>query len=263
MSYSPSVIERLQLDMGAVLQACPDLANVSVNILRPRANLSATMIQTAIDRALQGIAATNGLAGATILVEMPEGEVPYPEAPGPDLRMVCKVQVIENPLINMGANGTGISAEDLMLFVLNLFQGRYWQDYAATMTADKEASRPLPHLLEKNYVGYQCRFIIRMGLQGRVKTPLPLITGDSTVGVRVVGVGSIYYTTDGTYPTPTNGTLFAQNAIGEESGGVLVTEAGVPITTDQTFFPAAGTLVRAVAYQPNQQASDLAAKIIS
>lgn len=267
MSYSPSVIERLQLDMGAIVQACPDLATVSMNILRPRASTTAVMIQTAIDQSLQGLVTTNGKTGATILINMPEGEVPYPEAPGPDLRLVCKVQIVENPLINMGANGTGISAEDIMLFVLNLFHGRFWQDSGSTMKADKDATRPLLQYLEKSYVAYECRFVMRLGLQGRLKTAMPAIQGDSISGYTfLVPQGAwVIYTTDGSYPTPTNGTRWNPPLLIDPGAESLVVDPSEDelLIDSAPIFPATGTLVRYVAYQNNNQASDLAAKIIS
>lgn len=263
MSYAPSIIERLQLDMGAIAQAAPYFGNVSVTVNRPRASNTAVMIQDEIDKALLGLVEKNGAAGAAIVVDMPEGEAPHPESPGPDLLLLCKVRVIENPLINMGPTGTLKSAEDLMLAVLNLFQGRFFQDSGSAMTTDREAYVPMLAYIDQGMVGYECRFRMRMGLAGPKKTPMPVISGNAIDGVTIVGAGAIYFSTDGSYPTPTNGTALnppvlddAGNPIFDDQGNPIFGEA-VPINV------AAGTLVRAVAYQNNQQASDLAAKTIS
>ena len=270
MSYKPSIIERLQLDMGAIAMNCPDLVNVPVNIMRPRFNpdgtqTTAVMIFDRINKALQGLITQNGKTGAAIMIELPEGDNPFPDVPGPDLRLIYKVQVFENPLINMGANGTLISAEDLMLFVLNLFHRRYFQDSGSTLISDKNAFRPMREFIEKGYVAYECPFLMRMGLQGRDKLPKPGISGDSASGVTFVGVGDIYYTTDGSYPTPTNGTLVVAGNIATEGGAGIETESGQQIVSDPLFNFSSGTLVRAVAYDPDnqKQASDLAAIIIS
>lgn len=265
MSYQPSVLEQLQLNVGAIIQADPFFADVVVNIWRPRAALSAMMIQNKIDQALTGIAGK----GVTAVVLMPFIEVPYPDAPGPDLRVIVKVQFIENPLINMGATGTQVSVEDYTLMLLAIDQQRFFQNIGAAMTVDREAAVPIGSYEAKNYTAYELKFNIRMGIAGPYRTPMPVISGDAS-GVVITGAAgaTIWYTTDGSYPWSGNPSakVYGAQALTDEAGGAPVTDesSGTILTDEGGPFPVTTPAqVLAVAYAPNQQASNLAAKTFS
>jgi hypothetical protein len=245
-AYTPSVLEQLQLDIGAIVQSAVYFNNVPVTIVRPRADLTATMIQTRIDQALQGLTSQNGGTGVAVVVDMPQGDVPQPDIPGPQLYLLCPIRVIENPLINMGAGGTLKSCEDLGLAVLNLFAPRFFQDSGSSIVPDKNAMEPNRDYLQRNLVAYDVRLRMKMGLQGPAKTPMPAISGSVASGVTILvpSGATIYYTLDGSYPWSGNPTAL-----------LLASPDPITVTT--------GTLVRAVATMPNQLASDLAAKLVS
>lgn len=268
MIYTPSLLEQVQLDMGARLQAHPYFANVPIFVMRPRVAGVATMIQEQINTILSGggIAAQNGKLGAAILVDLPTGDVPNLETVGPDIRLGFAVRVFENPLINMGAQGTGISAEDLMLSVLNLNHRWFIQRMGSTMICDKTPFRALKEFLAKKILAYDCQFILRMQLQGPVKTPIPIITGDSVNGVTITGIpgAQVWYTLDGTYPWSGNAAaILLDMPLGTENEEIIEAENNQVIVVDSPLIQAAtGTLVQAVAYKANQQASDLAAQTI-
>jgi hypothetical protein len=265
MIYEPSIIERLQLDMGAIAQCSPYFTNVSVNIVRPRVDNTAVMIQNRIQKALEGLLARNGKTGAVLVFDMPLAEFPEPNAPGPDITVICKVRAIENPLINMGVNGTLQSAEELGLRTLNLFQLRYWQDMGSGLTP--LGWRPLPEYIERKMVAIEASFKMRFVVGGLPKTPMPGISGPASDVVIIGPAGStVYYTTDGSYPV-NDGSGTAQTleqAITDGQGNPVTDGQGNPILSGNgSIAVPSPTLVRAVAYINNQLASDLAAKTVS
>lgn len=269
MSYAPSVLEQVQLDMGGRLQAHPFFVNVPIFILRPRIDGAAMMIQNSINNILSGVgvAGQNGKLGAAVMVDLPTGDIPHLDAPGPDLRLGYSLRVLENPLINMGASGTGISAEDLMLAAINLIHQWYLQRISSSFVADKKPFVPVKDFLSKNIIAYDCFFLLRMALQGPLKTPMPIISGNSISGITIAALigAAVYYTLDGTYPWSGNASAFLLNQpILDENGQPILDQGGAQILSEPGSIPvASGTLVQAVAFVNNQQASDLAAKTIT
>jgi len=276
MSYKPSVLEQLQLDIGARLQAHPYFADagVAVFVMRPRFDANgnpttAVMINNNINSILSGVgvAGINGKIGAAMMVELPVADVPHQDSPGPDLRFGYSVRVYENPLMNMGANGTNIGAEDLSLALLNLLHLWFIQRVGSALVAEKKPMIPNKDFLSKGLVVYDNYLSIRMALKGPAKTPMPGISGDSTSGINIYGPtgASVYYTLDGSYPWSGNPTavLLNEPVISTEDNQIIVTENGFQLLTEAAIPAQPGTLVQAVAFSPNQQASDLAAKTIS
>jgi hypothetical protein len=275
MSYQPSVIEQVQLDMGARLMAHPFFANVPVFVLRPRFDengnpTSAVMIQQSIDKALAGggVAPQNGISGAAIMVDLPSGEVPHEDAPGPDLRLGYSLRVFENPLINMGASGTQISAEDLMLAAINLCHQWTIRRIGAAMVSAKRPFEPNKDFLAKNIVVYDCYFVLRMEIKGPKKVPMPVLSGNASDGVTITPPpgATVWYTFDGSYPWSGNPNAKSLDGlIGTEAGGSLEAEDGADLQTEipSSFtiaVPPGSSFIQAVAYNTNlaSQASDLA-----
>ncbi len=135
------------------------------------------------------------------------------------------------------------------------------------MRADKKPFVPVKEYLADGLVVYDCFFDVRMGLDGRKKTPRPAISGNSESGVTIiVPPGStVWYTTDGTYPWSGNPTAVQLDLLIETDDGQQVDADDAQDIASSTgpIAVASGTLVQAVAYNPNQQASDLAALTVS
>jgi hypothetical protein len=122
------------------LKSVPSLADAVILNQRPRDADEAVLIQQSIDAALAGM--TEGgtsKAGLTILVQLPDGEVNEREAPGPQLDAVLFIRVTENPLVNEGANGTGLHAEDAAALILSALH--HWHRDGRAVYGDKRAIR--------------------------------------------------------------------------------------------------------------------------
>lgn len=237
-----SAIESLQQFIHARISQDPYFSDVPVYLFRPRSEDESVMIQTEIDSALAGIESKAGKLGAAILVPMPDADVPEPEIPGPRLDMVPIVRVLEIPAINMSSAGTGKSAEDLALKILNLIHHTFFQDLGTTVIADANALEALAE--DHGRIGYDVQFRCPIGLSRPTKCAIPQITG-TAAAVTITSAtasASIYYTTDGTYPWSGNDTAHLYSA---------------------PFAVTSGQTVRAVATKTNYTASDLASATIT
>ncbi len=233
----PSAIENDQADFVARLEDDAYFVDIGVYELRPRANLTATQIVGNIERALNNLVKKGGKAGAAVTVLMPTMNVPEANTTGPNCEERITVRVQESPLVNMNpATGTGKSAEDIALYVLQMFH--LWASGTGTWVADTDALTPSVEFDPK--VTYDVSFRRLVKLQTRAKAAQPLITPDTGTTPRVVTIAAaagaaIYYTLDGTLPTAATGTLYT-----------------APITVED-----AATL-RAVAIETGKAASNVA-----
>lgn len=206
----PDALQQLQLDIAAMLQADELFAGVQVIVSRPRSEEDATLIQSNIDNALAGLVeveTTGGVfkGGLAVIIMMSEGEVPSPNVPGPQLELVQTVRVIENPLVNMGEDGTQITAEQGALNVLSALH--HWNPGHGVLTADSRSA--LKEVNLESRVAYDVRFRRDAGITPRTFVQRPQITlGGSLASITCGTAGAaIYYTTDGSAPVPATGTL--------------------------------------------------------
>ncbi len=95
------LLETLQLDAVAVLQAAPDLATIQ-NILREQQGDIQAQIKAAIAK-----------LGLVIMVMTPSGKSTAKNAPGPILDpLILAIDITEMVLINRGVNGTRIPCSE-------------------------------------------------------------------------------------------------------------------------------------------------------
>ncbi len=194
-------LRQLQEDIAAKLAAETEFQYVPVSVFRPRDSAEALLIQSAIDKALAGLITQNGKAGLAVVVYMPEAETLQPNAPGPQLELVATLRVVENPLVNMGANGTQTTAEQCALNILSSLH--HWQRGQATLMADKKAIRPVdtPGKIALDVVVRQ-----PSGLPMRARVPAPKFDEsgpDVSLSCTMEGA-AMWYTMDGTPPAPGN-----------------------------------------------------------
>ncbi len=238
-----SQLEQFQLDCAARLGAEDYFQDVSVFVVRPRSAAEALLLQTRLEDALSGKTFAGGKCGVTCTVQMPSAQVSEPDLPGPVFDASVVVRVSENPVINMGATGTGKSAEDVALAVIGALHQCVMENLV--ITAAKDVLKPQPDGLLSGKVVYDCLFSRRLPLAPKAKTAQVAITASGVlpdIGVALACAtegAAIYYTTDGSYPTPA---------------------AGIPYAP---FTVTAACKVRAAAYLAGLSGSNLAALNIS
>jgi len=242
-----SASEGRQLAIAARLGADPYFTPatgtaIPVKVARPRASLSGTMIQDSINQALAKL-------GATAIVQMPTGAKGKKSSGSVMFDEVYVVRIFENPTINMGANGTGKSAEDIRDAVMLTLHHFFFQEIGASLTISEHPFAPnlSKVFIDAKLVVYDVFFEISVGLKAIPKTPDPGISADGlTVTLTPTSGSAIYYTTDGTYPAPST--------------------AAYPSTAQlyaTPFAVASGIQVKAVAYLPNLKASNAASLIVT
>lgn len=234
-----SILEQLQLDIGARLESLPEFQYITVAVVRPRSQGEATQIISKLDGTLAGSVFKNGRCGAAVLINMPETDVPNPDIPGPYLILSVKVRVIENPLFNMGAAGSQISAEQISLNILHALHQWDTGSSGSPLYIDQKASEPVTDYPEK--IAYDCIVKTRHGLDPAIKTSVPIVTQNSALPAASVTISGepgalLYYTVDGSLPWPGNPTATLYSG---------------------SFVQAEAVTIRAAAYKAGMQGSDI------
>lgn len=219
------LLEVLQADIAAILRATPRLADV--NIIADNAG----DLEGQILSALKTLSATNFKNGLACLVMLPEISDAEENLPGPEMRVACEIQVVEQVLMNRAASGTGIRSSQAALAVLKALHLQHLG--GCLLYGAKDPVKPLP--VKKGYVSHVVRVMARsVGNMGPDKPAAVDAVWDAGVVLScATGGAQIHYTTDGSYPAP---------------GTNLYTQ---PITA----LPA-GTVVRAAAYAENLNPGD-------
>ena len=223
-----------QLEQNIFDRIDNDLSMATVVVLQEKKGITDNdLLQTLASNTIAGTK-----KGACIIIGEAFYDINHPGTVGPMIEPQVYIRCIVRPMVNDGPNGTGISVNQLELSVLQLLHNYIMGDINVTLTAQK--GDPI------QWVGGERERSITVKGSIKLKPPAKcatvLITEIATDNVTLVcatGGASIYYTTDGSYPSPTNetATLYAG-----------------PIST-----LTAGAGLRAVAFnQPNYVASDLA-----
>lgn len=209
MSYA--ILDTIQADVLAVLKNLPALTGA--NILTD-ANGD---LDSRVDRLL-GIqaAGSGGKRGLAVIVLAPEVDAPEENLPGPPMLLKLDVQILEHVQTNRGPAGTGITSSQAALMALSALHLRMSGPLA--LYAAPKAIQPLPVLdgLVSHSVTLQCR--TGGVLPAKVASVHPSEADDVITLTCATEGAAIYYTTDGTYPTPTNGTLYEEPLVGVTVG---------------------------------------------
>jgi len=168
----------------------------------------------------------NGRRGCGVIVEKPEMAATHPNVPGPQGQIMLTFLVLENPLENEAIDiGTQIPADQVGQRILDLAHlwavegvGMFRADAAAMVAArDFEPLR-----------GYRVR--IRMeanrGQSERVLRVSIAVDGTTVTLTTATAGATIYYTTDGTSPGPSNSAAQIYSAPFTAADGAEVRAAG-------------------------------------
>src|SRR5580658_10741561 len=227
-----SQIESVQPDVYYKLLTEPWFANIAIFKVREK------RLDTEVNRALAGLAGRNGKGGASIEVLMPTLKSALPDTPGPVCTLEQKFIVKEQPTVNQGANGTGLSVEQIAVNIAQTFQlfflGGPMQGFYTAPTFYEYLSAPG----DAPFIPLAVTLRATFALTALTRTLVPAASAAAetvTLTDQQPGGGSaLYYSTDGSFPGSGN-----PNAI----------------LYSTPFTVASGTVVRAAAYNGALQGS--------
>jgi hypothetical protein len=234
-------LQRFQQDVAMRLEGAAFFANVPIFIMRPRTALTAAQIQEQINAALGALTTQNGKAGLCATVQMPTLDTQKQELPGPYLHLKCTVRVQENVLVNMGAGGTQLACEDAAIATAQLLH--LWTPGGTAGIIRAAAETITPNLKFEGRVTYDVSIESEFELACLAKTALPFLTeSDSNITIACADeAAAIWYTLDGSAPW---------------AGNANYPSTATPYT-GPFAPPAAGTLIRAAAFNPALLGSDI------
>ena len=226
-----SVLSQLQQECADRLQSDPLFANVPVLTERIKD------IESEIERALGPLNEQGGKTGLVAILLTPTANVNFENVFGPffdEVRIVARV--VENVPINQDPNtGTNIAAAELAEKICALLH--HFQPDSAT--GPVVAQKPAIALAnDPNHLSYDCHFRTSGGLTAALpQVAEPGIAANSGVYAlsSTTAGAAIFYTLDGSNPSPRNGTLYTA-----------------------PFLPATGLKLKARAWLAGYLASDTA-----
>jgi hypothetical protein len=193
------VLEQLQADIAAVLMDTSALADAQVLID------NAGDIEAQVDKALGPLSAgPTGKPGLVLIVLLPEVSATEPNLPGPPMQATCEVQVIERPLLNRTETGTNLRSSAAAVLALNALHhytvgNRMLVPGETPIRPFRSATGTVSHILTLG-----CR------LAGLAEPTRPgncnaaWLENDTLRLACASGAADIWYTTDGSYPSPGN-----------------------------------------------------------
>lgn len=199
-----SILSQLQQQCADRLQADPLFANVPVLTERIKD------IESEIDRALGPLNEQGGKTGLVAIILTPTANANFENVFGPffdDIKIV--VRVIENVPINQDRNtGTNISAAQAAERACNLLH-HFMPDSASGPITAQKPTISLGN--DPSHLSYDCRFKTSGGLSTvlpQLDTPVITKNGAAYTLVSDTAGAAMYYTLDGSNPSPRNGTLY-------------------------------------------------------
>jgi hypothetical protein len=225
-------IESVQPDVYNKLLSEAYFADIAIFAIREK------RLDTEVNKALSGLQGRNGKGGAAIEVLMPTLKTALPDTSGPVCILEQKFIVKEQPTVNLGANGTGLTCEQIAVNLAQTFQLFFLGGPMQGFYAAPAFYKYLETGSDKPFVAIQvvlnATFVLT-ALQRTVGPAAAAAAQTVTLTDQQPGGGStIYYTTDGSFPG---------------SGNPNAAIYTVPFTVSS------GTIVRTAAYNGALQGS--------
>ncbi|MCF7788615.1 MAG: hypothetical protein K9N47_21005 [Prosthecobacter sp.] len=214
-----SPLERLQSDIEQCLLSLAVINMVSITAVRPRNAGAAAQIQTKINNTLAGLEARNGKRGTAVIVGMPMLANVNPAMYGVQGDIMIELRVIENILVNEGADGTGFTAESLAYLIAQMIPQMNFAPFGQ-LIADKSLITPVPEAVMEKRIEYRVRLKVTSHARPYDKCQPPVITSGGG-NVTLSGSGEIWYTTDESYPGPGNAEAVLYTAPFAQPSGML------------------------------------------
>ena len=228
MSQGTNILDRIQDDVFAVLKYAPAFAEANV------IKADDGDIEAKVARAIATLEGGRGKIGLAMVVLQTEVVESAANLPGPTLGIQQEIQVIEHPLMNRGATGTGVRCSAAALTVLGALHLHCVGDLL--LFAEKDPVKPFK--VKPGFVSHVVTLKVRNAGLDPVEKPADVaasISGtDATLTCATSGA-AIWFTADGSYPAPDN----------EEA-----TQYSAPFTVEL------GTWIRAAAYKTGLHAGN-------
>jgi|GEM_PF-1657547 len=237
MSTSSSPLERLQFDVEGCLLSIAKISMVAITAVRPRSAGAAAQIISKLNNTLAGMEVRNGKRGTAVIVGMPMLANVNPAMYGVQGDLMIELRVIENLVINEGADGTGYTAESLAYLIAQMIPQMNFAPFGQ-LIADQNLLTPVPEAVMEKRIEYRVRLKVMSAASPYAKCQPPVIS-TSGGNVTLSGSGDIWYTTDDSYPGSGNG------------AAVLYTAP---------FAQPAGMRLRAAAHAADKMSSDVASQ---
>lgn len=228
----------LQKDIADFLDAHSEFTYVP--IIREFADVEAgdALLDDYVDQHLRGDIPKAGKFGLCCIVSTPASTLTAPNAPGPVQDLVCIVQVVENIANNMSSTvGTQIRADSLAETIARLLHLWSHDGTHELVVTESVQDRELEGTLRGWLVTVRSA-ANALNAYTAAAEPVLSIADDTLTITEATSGASVYYTTDGSFPNASNGTLYES-----------------PV--DVAELPA-GTLIRAAAFKTGLRGSGVA-----
>lgn len=194
------------------------------------------VINDQIEDSLAGVKAKNGKSGIAVVVMLPEVDPESENSLGPSLRLMPRVRIIEDRLINESGTGTGISSSRLALHIAQVLHRRCFRSFGTLFVDPKKMIEEVS--LPDDRQVHEVMLVCSIHVDTVLKVRSVQIANEGGAITLTTGTpdAEIWYTLNGGWPA-------------EGSEGAV--EYTGPLTPE----PGSYTL-RAAAYKAGMQASD-------
>lgn len=215
-------IQQLQEDIEAyLLNSEADLTNpaecpiqyAAIARVRPRDAGEAAGIQTRLQRVLSGLDGRHGRKGISVIIGMPEIGKVEPNIRALTGGMVVVIEVHENIMINMGAEGTGKGGEEFACAVAELLNH---QPFGLWSPMGVRSILPAPEAVLSQKVVYNITLAtdLRRPLKPKVAAPEVTVNEGGFVSASCSTEDArIYYSLDGSLPGPASPTAIEWDGV--------------------------------------------------
>lgn len=196
----------LSIDNSGDADKCP-IQQAAITRVRPRNAGEATGIETKLKRLLAGLEGRRGKIGVSLIVGMPEVGKIEPNSRKLKATVSLVIEVSENIIVNMGADGTQCEAEEFALEAAAHLQHQVFQLWSPLRV---KSILPAPEAIIDKRVVYNITVETELSREAPARCDAPvaaLEAGVLTLSSTTPGA-SVYYTLNGSYPGPGNATAF-------------------------------------------------------
>jgi hypothetical protein len=252
LSAESSIVD-IQNDAAGRAQADEYFADITVITDR------AKDISTEIAKALGMVTSRGGRLGVCVIVRQPVASDPHNNAPGGPMNVKVEFLTMENPVLNLSAQGTGKHALAIARRLHLVFKHYVAQGIHAGFIPDEPCITPTE--VDIAPVAYLTRFWTREAAFGNaalLRVDTPVINpngGEGGVAVTITCAtpgASIYYTLNGG-----EGGVAVNNSHPSAANPNAILYAGPFVV------PLAGATVKAVAYKTGYIASNMATAVFT